>query len=297
MVTRSVSRLSQPLKCAMVLLLLASSPPAFSQNEASRDPLEPFVGEWLVDNAGPQGKKFLFRKDGARLIGTSPSAEETLNFKATGDFGFLDGTVVDDKGKIPATIELSRRGDRLILELAPQQSEFITITARKAKGQPSAVNTNAAEKAEARVEIAKQKLKEAIAGDDDAALQKATIELQEARQALAELPKSDRVEKAASVPPVSESKERTTSEVGTVEAAIKKVSDLPTVREWMKAVEAANKTGDQARAARFEAHEEAKRFVVHVYEYVGTEEEGHTATLGWYNVDKSNGEVTEEKMF
>lgn len=297
MVTVTRSRLLRTIKCASVLLLLASSHPATSQSAMPRDPLEPFVGEWIVDNASPEGKKFVFRKDGSRLIGSSPSAEESLDFKATSEFGFLEGTVADPGGKMSATIELSRRGDRLILDLAPKQSEFITITARKVKGQPTPDTADATEKAKARVETAKQNLKNALAGEDDTALQKATTELQEARQALAELPESGTMQKAAPEQPTSTPKEKPTSEIKTEEAAIKQVSALPEIREWLKAVEAANKNGDQPRAANFETHEEGKRFVVHVYEYVGTDEEGHTATLGWYNVDKSTGDVTEEKMF
>ena len=297
MVTDSKSRLLQTFKYMTVMLLLASSHAAFSQSDTPRDPLEPFVGEWIVDNASRDGKKFVLRKEGSRLVGSSPSAEESLDFKAAGEFGFLEGFVIDKGGKVSATIELSRHEDRLILDLAPRQGEYVTITARKAKGQAATGNTDAAEKAKARVETAKQKLKEALAGDDDAALQKATSELQEARQALAELPESGTIQKEAVEQPTNAPKAKPTSEIKTEEAAIKQVSALPEIREWLKAVEAANKNGDQPRAANFETHEEGKRFVVHVYEYVGTDEEGHTATLGWYNVDKSTGDVTEEKMF
>ena len=42
-------------------------------------------------------------------------------------------------------------------------------------------------------------------------------------------------------------------------------------------------------------HEEDGRYVIHVYEIVGSGEESHTATLGWYYVDPKTQKI--ESMF
>ncbi|PKO19485.1 hypothetical protein CVU37_03390 [candidate division BRC1 bacterium HGW-BRC1-1] len=297
MISRSKSSFQKNLGCITVLLLLAPPTQALSLSDTPRDPLKPFVGEWVVDNANPSGTNLVLRQEGTRLIGSSPSGEESLEFKSTGEFGFLEGTLIEEDGKVSATIELSRRENRIIIELAPPQSEYVIMTARKVQGSPSVEASDAIEKANVRVENAKQNLTKALASKDDGALQNATNELQDARLALAKLTESDTKQKVASKQPATDKQEKPSFEIRTEEAAIKQVSSMPDIREWVKDVEAANKKGDQPRSARFEATEEGKRFVVHVFEYVGTDEEGHTATLGWYNVDKATGGVTEEKMF
>ena len=38
-------------------------------------------------------------------------------------------------------------------------------------------------------------------------------------------------------------------------------------------------------------HEEGNKYVVHVYEVVNHEEFSHTATYGWYYVDKDSGKI------
>ncbi|MCA9372082.1 hypothetical protein KC726_04240 [Candidatus Woesebacteria bacterium] len=37
---------------------------------------------------------------------------------------------------------------------------------------------------------------------------------------------------------------------------------------------------------------EKNSYLVHVYEIVGTETDGHTATFNWYDVDQCSGEIT-----
>ena len=297
MISRSKSSFQKILGCITVLLMLAPSHHAFSQSTETRDPLQPFVGEWIVDNADEDGRRFTLRKEGGRLVGLSPFGDKSLDLKSTGKFGFLEDTVVEDGAKGPTTMELSRNEDRLIIDLAQGQREHITLTARKGPSQSSAELKDAIEKANAVVENAKKNLTKALASDDDGALQDATNELQNARQVLAKLKLSEAAQKEALGQSTTDKQEKPTFEIRTEEAAIKQVSSMPDIREWVKDVEAANKKGDQPRSARFEATEEGKRFVVHVFEYVGTDEEGHTATLGWYNVDKATGGVTEEKMF
>lgn len=42
-------------------------------------------------------------------------------------------------------------------------------------------------------------------------------------------------------------------------------------------------------------HDENSNYVIHVFDVVGEGENSHTATRGWYYVDKSNGEITNMK--
>ncbi len=283
--------------CVVMFLMVAPTNQIKAETQTKRDPLTPFLGEWIIDDASRTNKRFVFRQEGSRLVGSSPKGEESLDFGATEEFGFLKGFVLDKGGKVSATVELSRHEDRIILDLAPRDGEYVTLTARKGPGLPTVKATDAIGLAKARVENAKQNLTKALASEDDGALQNATTELQNARLALAKLTESDTTQKGDSKQPTTDKQEKPTFEIRTEEAAIKQVSSMPDIREWVKDVEAAGKKGDQPRSARFEATEEGKRFVVHVFEYVGTDEEGHTATLGWYNVDKATGGVTEEKMF
>ena len=72
---------------------------------------------------------------------------------------------------------------------------------------------------------------------------------------------------------------------------------LPDVRNWTRAVEASARRSRERHVARFQAHEEGRKYVVHVFEDVGDEDEGHTATFGWFEVDKATGRATPQDEF
>ncbi|MDY6795729.1 MAG: zinc ribbon domain-containing protein [Actinomycetota bacterium] len=63
------------------------------------------------------------------------------------------------------------------------------------------------------------------------------------------------------------------------------VLDIPEVMDWFLEVE----------SPQYEISDENTSFVVHLFEYVegGSDLPGHTATFGWYAVDKETGEVFE----
>ncbi|MBM3494910.1 MAG: hypothetical protein FJX72_11425 [Armatimonadetes bacterium] len=75
----------------------------------------------------------------------------------------------------------------------------------------------------------------------------------------------------------------------TEKQAIEAVRAQPEVAEWLRAF-----TGDLAERPRFTVEpEHGPVYVIHVYEDVPDPSGGgHTATLGWFEVDKRTGEVT-----
>lgn len=81
--------------------------------------------------------------------------------------------------------------------------------------------------------------------------------------------------------------------VANADAAIDLVMKRADIQEWVKQVEAAQAEGKK-RTVNVEVTEETdEAYVVHVYETVADEEPGHTATFGWYNVNKATGDITD----
>lgn len=273
-------------------------------------PLARFAGKWALDNADPENSELTFRVRGNRLIGDTPMGPDRLTLRVGDKPGVLVGTGKDENDRdIPATLELTSGGNRLILELAPPQSEFITVTARRVGGgkPDSGGGTDAVAAAEAAVEAAKAKLRKALESEDSAALDEATAELAKARKALTEAtgsagtpPADDGAtvrdttpSRETPAPPSTTTRRPVTSE----EEAIERVAALPDVRNWTRAVEASARRSRERHVARFQAHEEGRKYVVHVFEDVGDEDEGHTATFGWFEVDKATGRATPQDEF
>lgn len=48
---------------------------------------------------------------------------------------------------------------------------------------------------------------------------------------------------------------------------------------------------DSSTIVEFDHHDQEGNYVIHVYDIVKTEKESHTATIGWYIVNKQNGQV------
>ncbi|MBE4907633.1 hypothetical protein IMZ08_06155 [Bacillus luteolus] len=48
---------------------------------------------------------------------------------------------------------------------------------------------------------------------------------------------------------------------------------------------------DSSTIVEFDHHDQEGNYVIHVYDIVTTEKESHTATIGWYIVNKQNGQV------
>ncbi len=48
---------------------------------------------------------------------------------------------------------------------------------------------------------------------------------------------------------------------------------------------------DSSTIVEFDHHDQDGNYVIHVYDIVKTEKESHTATIGWYIVNKQNGQV------
>lgn len=48
---------------------------------------------------------------------------------------------------------------------------------------------------------------------------------------------------------------------------------------------------DSSTIVEFDHHDQEGNYVIHVYDVIKNEKESHTATIGWYIVDKQNGQV------
>jgi hypothetical protein len=72
------------------------------------------------------------------------------------------------------------------------------------------------------------------------------------------------------------------------EQALEKVREVAEVKEWLAALERAGKPPHIVID-----REEEGSFIVHVYEVVqDSPDQSHTATMGWYRVNRSTGKVT-----
>jgi len=72
------------------------------------------------------------------------------------------------------------------------------------------------------------------------------------------------------------------------EDAVARVRALPEVVEWIQHVDA--ERPDDRVVIEVDS-EDADSWMVHAYEMVQDEEGGHSATFGWYEVDKAHGTV------
>ncbi len=95
-----------------------------------------FAGRWLMDNADPgsgdAANRITLGVSGGQVTGTAGSEGDKLVF-TTYEQSKLKGMLKPARGgnEIPVTAVLSADGSRLILELAPPTSEFVTVTARR----------------------------------------------------------------------------------------------------------------------------------------------------------------------
>lgn len=74
------------------------------------------------------------------------------------------------------------------------------------------------------------------------------------------------------------------------------VAALPEIRAWVGMVEEASTVGDERSAHIQTDSEEPGKYIVHVFESVDDEYGGHTATYGWFEVDKETGEVRDTTL-
>ena len=97
------------------------------------------------------------------------------------------------------------------------------------------------------------------------------------------------------VPPLSVEEGRPFGPVSNGDQAAGLVLAQPDVRDWVKAVEQARAEGKQ-RAAMLtvELIPGTGNYLIHLFENVMDDEPGHTATFGWFRVDKETGAVSNE---
>jgi hypothetical protein len=88
--------------------------------------------------------------------------------------------------------------------------------------------------------------------------------------------------------------QNTTSQITTSNLAIQIVSNLPEVKRWEQLFSNPDGTSPKTNGRPVIAldSETSTIYVVHVYE----DASGHTATFGWYDVDKNKGTVTKENL-
>lgn len=70
--------------------------------------------------------------------------------------------------------------------------------------------------------------------------------------------------------------------------ALAKVKDLPEVQEYQKML------ADAGKKATFEVEDQDSEWAVHVFEIVSDGANSHTATFGWFRVDKKTGIIEKE---
>jgi len=74
------------------------------------------------------------------------------------------------------------------------------------------------------------------------------------------------------------------------------VAALPEIRAWIGLVEEAADLGEGSSAHIQLDSEEPDKYIVHVFEMVDDGDAGHTATYGWYEVDKDTGEIRDTTL-
>lgn len=71
----------------------------------------------------------------------------------------------------------------------------------------------------------------------------------------------------------------------------------PETQDWVQAIDAARQEGKKRTAmVSVELIPGTGNYLVHLFENVQDEEPGHTATFGWFKVNKETGEVTNETV-
>jgi hypothetical protein len=271
------------------------------ENAGSSGELNEFAGRWLVDNGNPGGNEkaniITLQVDGGKVTGTGGAKGDRFDLDLDGP-GVLKGVLrAAGEPDMPLTVQLSRDGQRLILELAPPQSEFITVTAKrigKAKAVPAEESAAAVEpSATVDPALVRRELKEASDRYKELVEKGEREGLAEAREryraALAKARGQDGQVKPSAGPETAAASGTKSTGVRTEEEAVERVARISEVRDWKKQVEQAAKENPGLKAM-LRAEDNGKRFTVQVFEVVpDSPDESHTATFGWYAVDKKDG--------
>ncbi len=95
-------------------------------------------------------------------------------------------------------------------------------------------------------------------------------------------------------PIVASPQAQTTAQISEQDA-IDLVKNLPEVKSWLALFNQPDGTSSIGGKPVIEVdHQDSAIYVVHAYEWVNQGADSHTATEGWYDVDKKTGEIKSE---
>jgi hypothetical protein len=268
--------------------------------------MQRFVGKWLFTEGdpgdAPGANEMTLRMAEGMLVGKAGKNNDTIVFTLF-DGHRVKGTLTDSKGEqTPVHATLSSDGSQLILELRPPFSEIMSVVALRAEPEGSAQSgtqpppsgtINDPVGAQAELDKATAAYRRMVEQGETAGIEQARARYQTA------LENMKRLKSAAShprqTPPAAATPAPPLPGAKTENDAIEMVAKQAEVAAWIKQVAAARRN-DPGRSSAFRATDNGKTWEVQAFENVRNADGGHTATFGWYSVDKASGQVSKMRM-
>jgi hypothetical protein len=266
-----------------------------------------FAGKWVFMDADPgdtAGANTMdLRFTGAMLVGQAGGKDkDTIAFNQF-DGHRIKGTLMESDGsQTPVHATLSTDGSQLILEVRPPASEIYTVVAVRDKGdaggqsanQPGpSGGTDGLDAAQAELDAASAAYRGMVERGETAGIEEARTRYKTALENVKQLKAG--THRPTETPSVAATPTVASTGAKTEDDAIEAVAKQAEVAAWIKAVRTANRT-DPGRTTAFRATDNGKAWEVQAFENVRNADGGHTATFGWYSVDKQTGRVSKIRM-